>query len=233
VLNYAIAMFRLILLITLIMIYSPRAVALSQEQPTMTPTSTPSGNPLVETPTVTQLVVIESPISGQALQGNVAILGSLPAIDFRSAELLFSYADNPTGTWFLVQSISGIPEGTPLAQWDTTTISDGTYTLRLLIRLADGSEISQSVTGLRVRNYTPIETETPTPQTPTLAPLLVGTPTATLTPTPLPPTATPFPQNPAQFSPQQYIEGFGKGVLAVFGFFALMGLYWIIRGRRR
>jgi hypothetical protein len=178
-------------------------------------------------------VTIQSPVSGQALQGNIPVLGDLAVTGFSSTELLFSYADNPTGTWFLIQNITGASAGSPLAQWDTTTISDGTYTLRIVVQLADGSEIEQSVTGLRVRNYTPIETETPTPVTPTVAPVLVGTPTATPTPTPIPPTPTPFPQNPAQLTGQQYGEGFGKGALAVFGFFALMGLYWLIQRRRR
>ena len=103
----------------------------------------------------------------------------------------------------------------------------------MVVRLADGSEIEQSVAGFRVRNYTPIETDTPTPVTPTVAPVMVGTPTATLTATPVPPTPTPFPPNPAQLTPQQYRESFGKGAVAVFGFFALMGLYWIIGGGRR
>jgi hypothetical protein len=226
-------MLRLALMISLIILFSPHTVALLQDQPTGTPTTTEAGSLLTETPPATPFVTILSPVSGQALQGNVPVAGSLAVPGFSSAELLFSYADNPTSTWFLIQNITGIREGSPLAQWDTTTISDGTYTLRLVVRLDDGSEIEQNVTGLRVRNYTPIETETPTPVTPTIAPVLVGTPTATLTPTPLPPTPTPFPPNPAQLTSQQYREGFGKGALAVLGFFALMGLYWIIQGRRR
>ena len=227
------AMLRLMLLISLFTLLSPRAGVINQEEPTGTPSPTVSGNLLSETLVATQFVSIRSPVSGQALQGNIPIVGNLAAPGFSAAELLFSYADNPMNTWFLIQNITELAEDAPLAQWDTTTISDGTYTLRLVIRLADGSEIEHSVAGLRVRNYTPIETETPTPITPTVAPVLVGTPTATPTPTPLPPTPTPFPPNPAQLTPQQYREGFGKGALAVFGFFALMGLYWIIQGRRR
>ncbi len=227
------AMLQLILLLTLFRLLAPNPGALNQEEATGTPSPTPPGVQISGTPVATQFLSIQSPVTGQALQGTIPILGDLAASGFSSAELLFSYADNPTGTWFLIQNISEIPEDGPLAQWDTTTISDGSYTLRLVIRLADGSEIEQSVAGLRVRNYTPIETETPTPSTPTIAPVIVGTSTPTPTPTQLPPTPTPFPQNPAQFTPEQYREGFGKGALAVFGFFALMGLYWIIRGRRR
>jgi hypothetical protein len=226
-------MFRFAVLISLLALLAPRAEARLQQQPSDTPSATVSGPLVTETPIATQFVTIQSPSAGQALQGNIPVLGKLPESGFSSAELLFSYADNPTGTWFLIQNISAGPEGSPLAMWDTTTISDGTYTLRLVVRLADGSEIEQSVSGLRVRNYTRIETDTPTPATPSAAPVLVGTPTRTLTPTPPPPTPTPFPPNPAQLTSQQYRESFGKGALAVFGLFALLGLYWITRGRRR
>lgn len=226
-------MLRFVLLLTLFRLLAPSAGVLNQEGATGTPSATLAETQAAGTATITPLVMVQSPTAGQALQGIVPILGDLTAVDFSSAELLFSYADNPTGTWFLIQSISQMPEGGTLAQWDTTTISDGVYTLRLVLRLADGSEVEQSVSGLRVRNYTPIETETPTPSTPTVAPVIVGTPTTTPTATPLPPTTTPFPQNPAQLTSEQYRESFGKGALAVFGFFALMGIYWIIQGRRR
>lgn len=226
-------MFRFALMISLLALLAPGAGATLQEQPSETPAATVAGPQVTGSPTATLSVILQSPAAGQALQGNVPVLGTLPAVDFSSAELLFGYADNPTGTWFLIQTIGAPPEGSPLAQWDTTTISDGTYTLRVVVRLADGSEIEQSVGGLRVRNYTPIETDTPTPATPSAAPVMVGTPTATLTATPVPPTPTPLPPNPAELTPQQYRESFAKGAVAVFGLFALLGLYWITRGRRR
>ena len=226
-------MLRFILLLTLFRLLAPSAGVVNQEGATGTPSATLAEAQATESATATPFVTIQSPTAGQALQGNTPILGDLTAVDFSSAELLFSYADNSTGTWFLIQIISQMPEGGTLAQWDTTTISDGVYTLRLVVKLADGSEVEQIVSGLRVRNYTPIETETPTPSTPTIAPVIVGTPTVTPSVTPPPPTATQFPQNPAQLTVQQYGESFGKGALAVFGFFALMGLYWIIQGQRR
>jgi hypothetical protein len=217
----------------LIGLLAPHAEALNQGEATETPSATLSEAQASGTPAATPFVSVQAPVAGQALQGNIPIVGTLAAPGFTSAELLFGYADNPTDTWFLIQAISAFPEEGPFAQWDTTTISDGSYTLRLIVKLEDGSEIEQSIAGLRVRNYTPIETETPTPSTPTVSAVIVGTPTATPSPTPPPPSATPFPRNPAQLTPEQYRESFGKGALAIFGFFALMGLYWIIQGRRR
>ena len=85
-------MLRLVLLISLSMLFSPHAQLLTQEQPTGTPSPTASGIPLSETPAATQFVSIQSPLPGQALQGNIPVSGNLAVTGFSSAELLFSYA---------------------------------------------------------------------------------------------------------------------------------------------
>jgi len=127
------AMLRLILLLTLFRLLAPNPGALNQEEATGTPTPTPPGVQISGTPVATQFLFIQSPVTGQALQGTIPILGDLAASGFSSAELLFSYADNPTGTWFLIQIFTEVPEDGPLVQLDTTTISDGSYTLLLVI----------------------------------------------------------------------------------------------------
>lgn len=186
------------------------------------------------TPTATPSVSIESPAAGQALQGSVAILGNTAVEGFASAELSFGYTQDSTGTWFLIQSYDQpIANGT-LAQWDTTTISDGGYDLKLSVTLHDGRKSEKTTRGLRVRNYTAIETDTPTPVTPSATPL-PGAPTSTptRTPTPILPTGTPLPTNPAQLSTTALTDSLGKGALAVFGLFATLGLYALVRHRRR
>lgn len=186
------------------------------------------------TPTATPSVNIQSPVAGQALQGSVAILGNTAVEGFASAELYFGYAQDSTNTWFLIQSYDQpITNGT-LAQWDTTTISDGSYDLKLAVTLQDGKKSEKITRGVRVRNYTAIETDTPTPVTPTSTPL-PGAPTSTptRTPTPVLPTGTPLPTNPAQLSPSALEDSLGKGALAVFGLFAVLGLYALARQRRR
>jgi len=211
-----------------------------QPESTETPPSTPEHSPTAPAPraTVTPVftarpqVTISDPLPGQALQGKYPILGTSAVEEFRSAELSFSYTNDPTDTWFLIFTSAEPVTAGLLAEWDTTQISDGDYDLRLVVTLLDGAQISTVVPGVRVRNYTPIETSTPTPLTPTSAAetteVIAGTPTNT----PQPPTPTPFPTNPAQVSNQGLAASFAQGALFTVGAFALGGLYIAIRNLR-
>ena len=185
------------------------------------------------TPTASPDIAILSPLPGQALQGGVQIAGNTAVDGFQSTELAFSYVDDTTGSWFLIAQSAEPVANSLLAQWDTTTITDGVYTLRLVVTLANGSQRTVTVPGVRVRNYSAIETDTPTPVTPTATSQPGEAPTATPAPaptlTPIPPTATPLPPNPAQLSPQAVLVGMGQGILVILGLFALIGLYTTIR----
>jgi hypothetical protein len=230
VLNYAIAMLRIGLpvVISVLFILIVGAARAQQATPTPALTSTASQDASTPSPSVTPELTILSPVSGQALQGSVSIEGSSLASGFVSAEVAFAYAGDSTGTWFLIAEASQPVQGGLLAQWDTGAITDGDYDLRLRITLADGSHVETVVSGLRVRNYTPIETDTPTPVTPTLTQLPGETPTLTLTPTALP-SSTPLPPNPAEVSSQDILLSLGKGALAILGLFALLGVYMLVR----
>jgi hypothetical protein len=170
-------------------------------------------------------VSIRSPLVGEALQGQVTITGSSNAAGFASAEVSFAYANDPTGTWFLITS-SGQPvaQGT-LAAWDTMTITDGLYTLRLRVKLGNGSYVDAIVPDLRVRNYTPLETSTPTAAPLQATPVTNATATATPYPTP-----TVLPPNPAALSPSSIYASLGYGALIVAALFLLFGLYARLRG---
>jgi hypothetical protein len=170
--------------------------------------------------------VIVSPAEGDALQGLVSVTGTSQVDGFASAELAFAYHDDPTGTWFPIAGASVPVTDGVLGAWDTTAISDGTYDLRLRIVLADGSAADTSVANLRVRNYTPVETPTPTAVIPEATPL----PTVTPTPTPFP-TPTLLPTNPAVLSPASVTTSLGAGGLAVLVLFSILGLY--LRARRK
>lgn len=178
--------------------------------------------------------VIHSPVSGQALQGKVPIEGFSALEGFLSAEISFTYAQEAEGTWFsILRSKEPVPGGL-LAEWDTTTISDGLYTLRMVIHLADGTSQTVLVENLRVRNYTPVETSTPSP-TPGATATRAGpafTPTVRPTLTPIPQISTPLPANPAEITPEDIRLHLGKGALAAFGMFALAGLYQKVRSMR-
>jgi hypothetical protein len=95
-----------------------------------------------------------------------------------------------------------------------------------------GQSVQGSVVIRGVRNYSPIETDTPTPVSSdvTLAP---GIPAPHATSTSLAirltPTITPLPTNPAEVSSSQALLALGKGAIFTIGFFALLGAYIGIR----
>jgi len=199
------------------------------------PTSSARAQQQTPTPPVTAII---TPHPGQAVQGNLSITGTTAIQNFQSVEITFSYANNPTDTWFLI-SLSDKPVSNgSLGQWDTSTITDGTYTLRMVVTLKDGTRQTALVPNLRVRNYTPVETETPTPAIPTPTEVTptspsASTPTPSFTPipsqTPIPPTATHLPPNPAQLSQAEIVTSIGKGAFAVAALFAMGLLYQALR----
>jgi len=204
-----------------------------QETPEPSPTDTPIPTSGTLQATAASGLSVSSPSPGQVLQGMVTIHGSSAATGFVSAELSFAYANNPTGTWFLIEALSQPVTDGALAQWETGVITDGNYTLRLLVTFEDGSQREVLVEGLRVRNYSAIETDTPTPVTPTstLAPGSEPAPLDSATPLPRL-SATPLPTNPAEITTQNLAISIGKGALAILGTFALLGAYILLRAIR-
>jgi hypothetical protein len=190
-----------------------------------------------ETQTAVPTVAILSPSAGQAVQGIVSVIVFSNIQSFQSAELSFGYTKDQTGTWFLIvqndQPLANVEMGT----WDTNLITDGDYSLRLEVFLQDGSKIDASVTGVRVRNYTLIETSTPTPVTPTATLSPGERPTATITPIPTSTwTATPLPTNQAELTNNQIGGSLAKGALGAIVLFVILGLYLFIkqgRGKER
>ncbi len=218
----------ILLLLSLIL---PRPVLNQAATPTATATQSPP-------------VVITYPLPGQALQGDILITGTTQVEGFAAYEISFGYTQDPTGTWFQLQYATQPVDNGLLAHWDTSTITDDDYALRLVLYLIDGSQMTLIIPGLRVRNYSPIETDTPTPLPPSATPL-PGTPlppstTPTSTPipsaTPVPPTPTPLPTNPAIVSQADVLTtigtgvGIGAGILLLFG--AFLGIRQWLRNRK-
>ncbi|MBN1146948.1 MAG: hypothetical protein JXA78_06820 [Anaerolineales bacterium] len=189
--------------------------------------------PETATPTLADALAILSPQSDQALQGSVPVVVDAALEGLQSAELSFAYFQDPTDTWFPIQDSDQPLSNQTLAIWDTSKISDGDYSLRLVVTLKDGEQRSVLVSGLRVRNYTPIETDTPTPVTPsaTLPPQDTPPPTQAPTPTqtPVPPTSTPLPRNPAEMGEQDILTSAALGALATLGLFSLGIIYQAMR----
>ncbi len=183
----------------------------------------------------TSTPVITAPQDGQVVQGAVTVIGSSEVENFLSFEVAFAYSGDPTGTWFLIAASNQPVRDGALAVWDTTAITDGDYDLRLRVFLSDGAFLDAVVSGLRVRNYTPLATPTPTiTPTPTetpVPPILIlptATPFPTFTPSPFP-TPTPLPTNPAVLPPLEVYRSAAYGALAVLAAFSLLGIYTLLR----
>lgn len=211
-LNLSIVMKRILLIFGLVLSFFPRLV-LAQDGDQAT---------------------ISYPIEAQFVQGVVTISGSVTVLGFSSYELSFAYENDLTETWFLLTS-SSLPvfEG-ELGFWDTTTLTDGDYTLRLQVFLLDGTIRETMVSDLRVRNYTPIPTPTPTA---TSTPVVqFAAPTAQLiapaaaTVTPSLPTPTMLPPNPASLAEASISSALGQGAALALLLFVVFGL--LLRLRR-
>ena len=177
---------------------------------------------------------INAPIGGAALQGLVQVTVSSAQGDYPQAELSFGYSSDPDGTWFLIWEGEQLPADGELALWDTTTITDGDYDLRLLVTNEQGEQFESIVRGLRVRNYTAVETRTPSP-----AEVATATPTSTSLP---PPTSTALPPgvaldniptNPASLGLERIQSTIMRAGLIVLAVFLIAGLYGFIRLRLR
>lgn len=178
-------------------------------------------------------VAITSPAPNELLRGQVTITGKLDVPSFLSAQLDFAYSSNPTNTWFTIQAFSQPLTDSTLAVWDTTSITDGDYVLRLRVNFEDGT-FQEVTVPIKIGNDvlptpTPEPTATPEPET-----VLIPTPfliAASPTPTDLPrPTPTALAPNPVSLEQNQLYTSLGRGALVILGLFALAGL--IIRVRR-
>ncbi len=178
--------------------------------------------------------VISSPRDGEIVQGRVTISGTVSPPELSSYELSFAYEDDPTQTWFvLATGFQPVFEG-ELGTWDTSTLTDGNYALRLKVSYLDGSAQETTVSGLRVRNYTAVPTST---FTPTATPIVkFAPPTAQLiapapaTVTPSLPTPTSLPANPASLQEESISWALGRG--AVLALLLFLGFGLLLRVRR-
>lgn len=142
------------------------------------------------------LAVLTAPLEGAILSGRVPITGSAAHPEFRRYELAFGYSPNPTDTWFSIQD----PATTQiindvLGHWDTASLTDGLYTIRLRVYYSDRDFLETVVRNVRVQNAqptaTPALTETLVALSSPVAPLVTVTPTPPIIA--LPATSTPRP----------------------------------------
>jgi membrane peptidoglycan carboxypeptidase len=126
---------------------------------------------------------IASPSGGQTLQGSVPITGQVSAENFNRYQV--EYAPAGTEDFRVIGDFSTTQQpnaGSTLATWDTTGVTNGDYTLRLMVFSSGGGFVHRTV-NVTVNNPPP--TPTPTPQ---------PSPTS-------PPPPPPIPTDPLPFDP--------------------------------
>ncbi len=168
---------------------------------------------------------IDRPGEGEAVQGIVSVTGSSAVDGFQSAELAYAYQNGEEG-WFLIDQRGAPVNQGELGVWDTTTIADGTYRLRLRVSRSSGEAVEAFVNGVRVRNYTPIETRAPAATQPgaTALPATVTPAAAGLLPTP-----TRLPDNPARLTDAGLASSIVRGAVTALLLFAVLGIYTGLR----
>ncbi len=170
-------------------------------------------------------VEIQTPQAFDVLKGSVEVKGSVTESGFISASLYYAYADTTVETWFLIRSISQPVNDGLLATWDTSSISDGNYKLKLAV-LRENGEIQEVVVDhLQVRNYTSAQVVTPTQ-----ADAVEVLPTATVIPGQPALTATAYPDNRASVTVTNIANEIKNGLIV--GIFCILaiGIYTLIRG---
>ena len=181
--------------------------------------------------------VITAPTAGQILRGQISITGTMNMPNFASAELDFAYASNSAGSWFLIQTFSQPVANSTIATWDTTSISDGDYILRLRVTLQDGSSQDATVK-VKVQNQAPLPTAilTITPavtSTPAFVPQhsspIVVLASPTLTSPPVFSTPTALPSNPVEVQTNEIYVGIRDGAWVIVGLFIVFAVLICLR----
>jgi hypothetical protein len=169
---------------------------------------------------------ITFPRQGDALQGNVTIVGSTQVNGFVSSEISFAYSGNTTATWFLISKSEQMVQNEILGEWNTSLISDGNYDLRLRTFLTDGTYFDKVIEELRIRNYTPVETLLPSPtasmQSRTADVLIQEV----LSPTPFS-----LPPNPVELTNHRLLRSLVLGFLATITIYLLISIFIKLRGK--
>jgi len=207
---------------------------------------------VLATPALAQQVAVQitSPEMGAEVRGLVPIIGSASVSPFQFYKVEYGIGSSPS-QWALIGSLheTAVING-QLEVWDTTTVPDGVYTLRLQAVKTDGNYDEFFVRGVVVANTRPTSTPTPEPtetplpqeqqQTQTAATATPGVPEPTATPRIIAPQnpitgATPTPtlsvpnQSVLPIDPEGWDQAFLLGAASMGAVFLLLGLVFAIR----
>jgi len=176
-------------------------------------------------------ITILSPADQQVLQGVIEVQARISTDEVRSFELLFGYSgEMDQRNLFLLAQGNAFPEEQPLYRWDTTLIPDGNYRLVLRVYFSNGEKREAVVDGVKVRNYSPVES-------PTASDLIVSTEPVLETPsnTPMPALFTPTPPrpNPGSIQPIQWTGSVVRGLAVSLLLFVVFGMVLSLRKRKK
>jgi hypothetical protein len=173
-------------------------------------------------------ISIASPQTGATVRGQVEILGGMDIPNFASAELAFGFADS-ADSWFTIQTFAQPEVDAPLAVWDTTSITDGDYNLRLHVTLQDGSFQDAIVTNLKIRNDLPEPAPTAVDLSGPTSSQVIPTDISVAPMLPSFPQPTRLPSNPAALTVPLVYSTFGRGALIALALFAAFSLLLRLR----
>jgi len=113
-------------------------------------------------------VLITSPAWGSSVKGIVTVIGRATSGEFESYRLEYGDGTSPTDWTVIQESTSPVADST-LGTWDTSSLTSGTYTLRLVVKDRARGELSVTATVSVDRpKATPTVKASPTPRvTPT------------------------------------------------------------------
>lgn len=177
---------------------------------------------------ITPGLYITSPGTGSTVNGIVEISGSIPEVNFKSAKIFYAYDGSGVENWFQIAELSEPMQDVVLAKWDTTTITDGTYQLKLSVTTINGTVNEIIVEQITVMNYTHAE-ETPLPNAGPVGTSIPEFSTAAVDVN----QPTMIPANPAAADRAQLISSMVAGIVLAVIVLVLLLIYSIIRGSRR
>jgi hypothetical protein len=166
------------------------------------------------------------PRVGDSVQGIVEISGTLATSSFNYAEVFFAYAAVDNLNWFMIGRIDQPVSSGLIARWDTTTITDGVYQLKLRVHNRDESVEELIINPVIVRNYSIIPTNTPVAEV--TSSIKVATTANTTEDIQY---ATPLPENPASTSSTSLNRSVTAGLIASGISLLLLFSISLIRGR--
>lgn len=183
---------------------------------------------LFSTLLITPGLYITSPSAGSTVSGIVEIRGSIPAANFSSAKIAYAYDDSDVQNWFQIAELSDPMQDVVLAKWDTTTITDGIYRLKLSVTTTNGTINEVVVEQVTVMNYTHAAATS-------LPNAVFGKTSTPITSTEAADSNEPtmIPVNPAAADSVQLASSMVTGVVLVVILLAMLLIYTLIRGSRR